>query len=155
MRKLHTLALLVALLAASAFTTQPMDERTAQNALPQSHDSLWAVFAKCKVTSNHQDFTYSIVRTAEVEALEGKELTIQGFMLPLEAKDKFTHYLLSKRTPTCGFCPPGEPNEVVEVFSDKPVAWEEGMVAVTGTMAFTDNAEKGLFFQLKNAKLAK
>ena len=29
--------------------------------------------------------------------------------------------------------------------------WEEDIVTVSGTMALTDNGEKGLFFQMKDA----
>ena len=75
-------------------------------------------------------------------------------MLPLEPSEKFTHFLLSKRTPTCPFCPPGKPNDIIEVFTDKPVTWDEGIVVVNGTLRFTRNPELGLFFQLKDADMA-
>lgn len=132
---------------------QPQDERSAQEALPQSQDHMWKLFGACTVHLDHAQYTYSIDYTPEVKALEGTQLTISGFMLPLEASDKFTRFLLSKRTPTCPFCPPGEPNEIVEVLLDEPVAWVDGIVAVTGTMQFTKNPELGLFFQLKGARL--
>ncbi|MEZ5647682.1 MAG: DUF3299 domain-containing protein [Alphaproteobacteria bacterium] len=131
---------------------QPSAEREAQNALPQSHDNLWAAFIKCKVHLDPKKYTYTIDYTPEVKAMEGKPFTISGFMLPLEAKIKFTHYLLSKRTPTCLFCPPGEPNEIVEVFSKKPVEWDDGIVTITGTMKFINDPETGLFFQMQNAE---
>jgi hypothetical protein len=131
---------------------QPGAERKAQDALPQANDDLWRTFAKCKVHLDPKKYTYSIDYTPEVKVMEGKPFTISGFMLPLEPKEKFTHYLLSKRTPTCPFCPPGEPNEIVEVFSKKPVTWDEGIVVVTGTMKFTSNPDMGLFFQMQNAE---
>ena len=62
----------------------------------------------------------------KVKALVGKEVTISGFILPLESTEKFKHFILSKRTPTCPFCPPGEPNEIVDVMLDKPISWDEG-----------------------------
>ncbi len=131
---------------------QPGAERKAQDALPQSNDNIWKVFAKCAVHLDQKKYTYSITLTDEVKVMEGQKLTISGFMLPLEPKEKFTHYLLSKRTPTCPFCPPGEPNEIIEVFSKKPVGWDEGIVIVTGTMKFTSNPEMDLFFQMQNAE---
>jgi hypothetical protein len=152
MKILRLAILSLIFLVTTAFTTQPMDERKIQGGLPQSHDEMWAVFAKCKVHNDKKTFTYSIDLTPEVKEMDGKIFTISGFMLPLEPKEKFTHYLLSKRTPTCPFCPPGEPNEIVEVFSKKPVSWDEGIVVVTGTMKLTNNAENGLFFQMKDAE---
>lgn len=134
---------------------QPLDERKAQEALPQSRDVMWAVLGKCKVHLDVKNYRYSIQYTPEVKAMEGKQLTISGFVLPLESTETFSHFLLSKRTPTCFFCPPGAPNEVVEVFVRKPIAWDEGMIAVTGAFGFTSNPELGLFFQIKEAEIVK
>jgi uncharacterized protein len=130
---------------------QPSQERKAQDALPQSHDDMWKMLRKCKVSLDYLQYKYSIEYTPEVKALEGKSITISGFMMPLKSAEKFDHFLLSKRTPTCFFCPPGEPNEIVEVFTTKPVTWAEGIVVATGTMGFTSNPELGLFFQMKQA----
>ena len=137
----------------AATSGQPANERKAQDGLPQSDDNMWVAFGKCKVHLDENTYIYSIKFTPEVQALEGKKISVAGFMLPLEAEESFTHYLLSKRTPTCPFCPPGEPNEIVEVFSKKPVKWEEGIVTVTGVMKFTDKSENGLFFQMNDGEM--
>lgn len=155
----RTALLISAFLALSAFSvqdkaavlSQPSDERKAQDALPKSNDPVWGAFGQCKVHYDDKSHKYSITYTPEVKTMEGKPLTISGFMLPLEATEKFTHFLISKRTPTCPFCPPGEPNEIAEVFTKKPVKWDEGIVVVTGTLKFTTNPDLGLFFQLKDA----
>ncbi len=149
---MRSLILVCFFLFATAFTSQPMDERKAQELLPISKDAFWDVLARCKVTLDTKKYLYSIVRTPEVDAMEGKPFTVSGFIMPLEAAETFKHFLLSKRTPTCGFCPPGEPNEIVEVFTNEKIKWDDGLVTMTGTMAFTDNPELGLFFQMKNAK---
>ncbi|MFO1435741.1 MAG: DUF3299 domain-containing protein [Gammaproteobacteria bacterium] len=137
----------------TAATGQPAGERQAQDGLPQSHDNIWDAFGKCAVHLDEQKYIYSIEFTPEVKALEGKKISVAGFMLPLEMEEKFTHYLLSKRTPTCPFCPPGEPNEIVEVFSKDPVEWEEGIVTITGVMKFTDKSENGMFFQMNDGQM--
>lgn len=144
------LSLLGVALLACAFTSQPLNERQAQGLLPQSKHALWATFAKCKVDLDPKQYTYSIHFTPEVKAMDGKPFTISGFMLPLESTETFKHFLLSKRTPTCPFCPPGEPNEIVEVFAKTPMKWEDRMVTMTGTLALTNQADKGLFFQMKD-----
>lgn len=135
----------------AAVLSQPSDERKAQDMLPQASDPMWTTLAACKVHYNDKTHKYSITYTPEVKAMEGKPQTMTGFMMPLEATEKFNHFLLSKRTPTCAFCPPGEPNEIVEIFTKKPVKFSEGMLTITGTMQFTTNPDLGLFFQLKDA----
>ena len=116
----------------------------------QSEDQLWKIFSRCKLKSN-KDFSYDITYTPGVKAMNGKEITISGFMLPLETKQKFNHFLLERRAPTCAFCPPGEPNEVMEVFSSKPMIWEENLVTLSGTLVLPNDGKKGIFFQLKDA----
>ena len=151
--------LLAVLVSVSAFSkqenaaalSQPSDERKAQDALPQANDPMWTSLTACKVHYDDKKHTYSVTYTPEVKAMEGQQETITGFMMPLEPTEKFNHFLLSKRTPTCPFCPPGEPNEIVEIFTKKPMKYTEGMLVVTGTMKFTLNPDLGLFFQLKDA----
>ena len=135
----------------SPLTNQPSDERKAQEALPKSGDPIWNAFNQCKVHYNDKTHKYSITYTPEVKAMEGKPLTVSGFMLPLETTEKFNHFLISKRTPTCPYCPPGEPNEIAEVFTTKPVKYTEGVLIVTGTFKFTTNHDMGLFFKLENS----
>ena len=132
-------------------STQPSEERKAQDKLPQSNDNMWKTLGKCTVHLDKKKYLYSIDYTPEVKAMEGKQITISGFMLPLEPTKEFAHFLLAKRTPTCAFCPPGAPNEIVEIFTKKPLTWDEGLVVVTGKFGFTSNPELGLFFQLKDA----
>ncbi|MFN5351852.1 MAG: DUF3299 domain-containing protein [Alphaproteobacteria bacterium] len=136
--------------------SQPTDERNVQDALPKSQDKMWDVFFKCKVTLlDNIKYVYSIDYTPEVKEMEGMQIEISGFVLPLEPTEKFTHFLLSKRTPTCFFCPPGEPNELIEVFTKKPIAWEDKLTKVQGILEFSKNPEKGLFFQMRDAEIIK
>ena len=116
----------------------------------QSEDPLWKNFSQCKLKAN-KDFSYEITYLPGVKAMNGREVTISGFMLPLEAKPKSNHFLLERRAPTCAFCPPGEPNEVMEVFSRQPMAWEENLVTMSGTLILPNDSKKGIFFQLKDA----
>ena len=95
--------------------SQPADERAAQDLLPMSQDPLWSVLAKTKILIDEQQGLYDAEFPEDVKHLDGQPVTVTGFMLPLEASDEFRHFLLSKRTPTCPFCPPGEPNEIVDV----------------------------------------
>ena len=131
---------------------QPTDERKAQDALPKSGDPMWNLLAKTRIHLDKKLGLYRADFPGEVTALAGKEITISGFMLPLESTEKFKHFIISKRTPTCPFCPPGEPNEIVDVWLDNAVSWDEDMVKVTGTFELMDNPELGLFFKLTHAK---
>jgi len=162
MRKIAFIAL--AFFALSAFSKQqappqaagqPADERKAQDQLPKSHDPMWTVLGKTTIHLEKKEWRYSATFPDEVKALVGKEVSISGFMLPLESTEKFKHFIISKRTPTCFFCPPGEPNEIADVWMEKPIGWEEDVIKVSGTFELMDNPELGLFFKLTNAKVVK
>jgi len=131
---------------------QPLEERKAQDKLPKSKDPMWEILAKTKIKSDFAKGYFSAEYPPEVKALVGKEITISGFMLPLESTESFKHFILSKRTPTCPFCPPGEPNEIIDVWMDKAVKWDEDTIKVSGTFELMNNTELGLFFKLTKAK---
>lgn len=132
--------------------SQPADERQAQESLPKSQDNFWNVLSKTRIDVDEKKGLYLATYSSDVKALDGKPVTVSGFLLPLEATDKARHYILSKRTPTCPFCPPGEPNEIIDIMFDKPVAWEERLVKVSGTFGLMNNAEMGMFFKIEKAQ---
>jgi len=74
-------------------------------------------------------------------------------VLPLDGSDHTKHFLLTRRTPVCMFCPPGEPNEVVEVFSPRAIVWTDKLVTVTGPLSLINNGEKGMFFRISDAQV--
>jgi len=133
---------------------QPLGERAAQQSLPQSHDTLWATLQHTVITEDTKQGIYTARHPADVKALVGKKLTIQGFMLPYTTDLQIRHFLLTRYTPVCFFCPPGAPNEVIDVKVEQPVKWEDKLYYVTGTFAIENDGEKGLFFRLDNAVIA-
>lgn len=127
---------------------QPVDERAAQNKLPHAQSPVWGKFLTSKVSYNNRTGLYSIAVTPAVKELAGKPVTVNGFVLPLDANDHTSHFLLTRNTPVCMFCPPGEPNEVIEVISPHPILWTDKIVSVTGPLKLINNGEKGMFFQI-------
>lgn len=134
---------------------QPLSERSAQGQLPQSNDPLWTKLATAKTYFNEKTGYYSINITPEVKSMDGADTALSGFILPLDGSDETRHFLLSKRTPVCLYCPPGEPNEVVEVRSKRPVAWIDDQVTVKGRFKLVNDGEKAIFFALNDAELVK
>ncbi len=127
---------------------QPADEQAAQQALPHSDAALWTVLRQTKVTEDARRGLYTASFPAEVRALSGETVSVTGFMLPIDAWTRSKHFLLSKYTPVCAFCPPGAPNEVVEVIAAKSIAVTEAMVTVSGKFSLANDSEKGLFFRI-------
>src|SRR5260370_27248361 len=111
-------------------TSQPNEEITEQRTLPQVNDALWAKLINCKLDYNEENGVYSIQLTPDVKALDGRTVTLRGFVLPMDGSDRTQHFLISRNTPVCMYCPPGQPNEVVEVRSSRAITWTSKVVAV-------------------------
>jgi len=134
---------------------QPGDERAQQDGLPQAHDPLWVGLGQCRIGYNEKSGLYTIALTPQVKQLADQTVSASGFILPLDSSDRTRHFLLTKRTPVCLYCAPGEPNEVIEVYSEKPVTWSEDLINVTGKFSLVDNGDQGIFFAIKDAQTSK
>lgn len=133
-------------------TGRPPDEIAAQKLLPKVRGELWTKLTQCAVDFDQHKGTYRIRITPEVRALDGKTVTIRGFVLPLDGSDRTQHFLVTRNTPVCLYCPPGEPNEVVEVESERAIAWTNRIVSVTGRLKLINDEEKALFFKVEHAE---
>ena len=132
---------------------QPLAEREAQQHLPQAHDGLWRTLVTTRIHEDVEHGLYTATHSDAVRALVGQSVTLSGFVMPLETSEHFRHFILTRYTPVCPFCPPGAPNEVVEVWSNQPITATNDLVRVSGQFSLTNNGEKGLFFQLRDARL--
>ena len=126
-------------------------ERIVQRDLPRSNDPLWTTLATTRITEDRRTGLFSATHPPPVLALAGRTVTVQGFMLPIEPEENTRHFLLSRYTPVCFFCPPGAPNEVIEVRTDRPIKAAIDMITVSGRLSLADNGEKGLFFRIEGS----
>ena len=166
-RRLLPVLLLPLLLAVMAFKEtspqsvpaavdgQPLSERAAQDQLPMAKSALWGRLAQCPSHFDTKTALYSITVSPQVKAMDGDTVTVNGFVLPLDGSDETRHFLLTKRTPVCMYCPPGEPNEVIEVKSKQAVEWNDSMVTMKGRFTLVNNGEKAIFFALDDAEKVK
>ncbi len=149
-------ALVATMIASPAFAQlrfgQPTSERKVQATLPQSPTATWRVLATTRIAENINAGTFTATHPPAVRALVGTNMTISGFMLPLDTTPRSRHFMLSRLTPVCFFCPPGGPNEVIEVYASTPISITDRLVTVRGQFALTNDAEKGLFFRINNAQ---
>ena len=155
MRALFLLAglMLAGSAAASTPPTQPASERARQALMPHSNDPIWTTLSRTAVTADMTRGIFTAAPPAEVKALDGRELTISGYMLPLDPSPMVSRFLLTKNTPVCPFCPPGQPNEVVEVDLDQFVKPTSEPVTVRGRFSLRADAGQGLFFHLTRGEL--
>jgi uncharacterized protein len=132
---------------------QPVDERTAQEALPKSPDGQWAVLETTRIGEDLERGVFTASHSSRVRALAGRTLSISGYVMPLETTPTFQRFLLTRYTPVCNFCPPGAPNEVIEVVAATHLAPTQALIRVRGAFSLANNSEQGLFFRIDNAQI--
>lgn len=120
------------------------DERAATRKLQQQGIDVDALLARRKELTEAKRMQMRAVNTA----LEGTQIRLPGYLLPLEYTGKdVTEFLLVPWVGACIHTPPPPPNQIVHVKSDKPVSVGGGMFApvwVTGQLS-TTGVKKSLY----------
>lgn len=166
MRKVILVFALILYMAPSAHSIQ---ERFLQNELPELVDEfgqIWQVaptppgavdwrmlatlsFPKRTVGDNF--FSPPII-APEVQELDGKTVKLNGYMVPLEAKDLQGHFVLMAYPHACPFHVPAGPGGYVEVIADIPVEVTYDTVLIEGQFQVTPDSTDGLYYRIKAAR---
>ena len=116
-----------------------------------NNDPAWVILRDTAVTADRAKGLLTAAFGPRTRVLAGKPFTISGFMSPLEASGDTRHFIVTRRSTTCPFCPPNEPTEAVEVFTTAPVRMTDAEVVVSGRMELTASSDEGLFYRLRDA----
>jgi uncharacterized protein len=90
--------------------------------------------------------------TPEVKALDGQEVQVMGFIYPLAAGVEHAHFLLTAWPPSCPFCLPAGPSQMVEVYTAEPVAFSDGAVLIGGTFEVLEDDPTGMYYRMRDAR---
>ena len=91
--------------------------------------------------------------TDAVKALDGQEVQVMGFLFPLEGGLRHARFLLTAWPPSCPFCLPAGPSQMVEVFCEEPVDFSEGAILMAGTLSVLEDDPSGMYYRMENARL--
>ena len=88
-----------------------------------------------------------------IKKLDRQDVTLQGFMLPLQQSMEQTHFILSAFPTTgCSFCMPGGPQALMEVKASKAVAFNYEAITMRGTLELLKDDPDGLLYRLTDAR---
>ena len=112
--------------------------------------ALWTLLRN--VEYEETDVFYQANFSDELQALNGKEVRLKGFIIPLEESPESTHFVLSYFPyASCFFCGGSGPESVVEVYTQKPVAFTDKPITVRGVLRLNSDNPERLFFALESA----
>ncbi|MFO1237174.1 MAG: hypothetical protein U1F24_09210 [Alphaproteobacteria bacterium] len=145
-------AMLAASLPLAAFIEQEMPDPAAPVHI-QNDDPGWAILNGATLTVDEARGLMKAAFTPDIRALEGKPFRIGGFMLPLDTRSSFTHFVLTRRNTTCSFCPPNELTEAIEIFAVSELTFTADEYVVSGVFETIADSAEGLFYRLRDARV--
>jgi hypothetical protein len=125
----------------------------------QSKTDMWDAFAKTKFEPKYHEklgeYLFHPTFPAELKALVGKEVSIQGYYVPF-ALDGGNYIILSKFPMSqCFFCGGGGPESIVEVYFAKsiPKLQVDDLVTVKGKLKLNADDMEHVNFILEQVTL--
>lgn len=130
---------------------------TELSAQQKSANNNWNTLAKVSYKVEQDEFgeLYVPEFANEVKEMEGKEITLQGFIIPFEGMFKPKHLILSSLPiDACFFCGTGGPESVAEVYLKEEIKYTTRPVKIKGRLKINYNDINELMYVLENAAFA-
>lgn len=106
-----------------------------------------------KAKDNLGDYDKPVFSQA-AKNLQGKKISIPGYMVPFESGLRGTHFMFSSMPlNACFFCGVGGPETVIEVFVSSPVNFSEKPVEISGVLKLNDKDPDKMIYILENAEI--
>jgi len=122
------------------------------------NQSTWKVLSKVQIEKRFDELlNYEIdfpTFSDEVKALNGKEIVLEGWIIPLDALRGENYFVLSALPfANCFFCGGAGPETVLEVFSEKNIKFTEKRIKVKGILNINADDPMKLMYILQKAEL--
>jgi len=96
------------------------------------------------------------VFSKEVKALEGKEIIIKGYIIPVEGYKSHKEFVFSAFPYNmCFFCGGAGPETVMEVSASEPIKYTAETVTIKGKLALNSTDINKLIYSISDAVLVK
>ncbi|HUR30026.1 MAG TPA: hypothetical protein VMZ69_01270 [Saprospiraceae bacterium] len=141
-------------LCLGAFSIHSLEAQSANN------ESMWKTLAKITYKKEYDEFLgFKIdkpVFSEEIKSLNGKEVTVKGFIIPVEGYKSHKEFILSAFPYSmCFFCGGAGPESVMEVTSIEPVDYSAESITIKGKLKLNSNDVNKLMYSLTDARIIK
>ncbi|HLT08727.1 MAG TPA: hypothetical protein VK014_14445 [Cyclobacteriaceae bacterium] len=107
-----------------------------------------------KISEDEYGELYVPEFSPKIKALEGKEVTADGYIIPFEGMFKPEHIILSSLPlAECFFCGSGGPETVMEVMLKKPIKYTSKRVKVKGKLTLNAKDPEKLMYILQEGEV--
>lgn len=142
----------MAMLFAGGLSEQQMPRQWLPDHI-ESTDPLWGMLQGAVVGIDEARGLMTATFNDIIQRMDGRPLSIGGFLMPLDARQRFTHFVLTRRNSSCPFCPPNEPTEAIEVMAEQAMEYAPNEFVVSGQFHVVGESSEGLFYRLSNARV--
>lgn len=88
-----------------------------------------------------------------ITLLNHHAITVRGFIFPLEQSAKQSHFLLSAYPPSCPYCLPAGPSELIEIWMKQPINFTYDAISLKGEFEYLEKDEDlqaGMFYRMRD-----
>jgi hypothetical protein len=141
---------LALLIASIGMSVDAQDMGTDQN--------MWKTLAKITYKKEYDEFLgFKIdkpVFSPDILSMEGKEVTIKGYIIPVEGYKSHNEFIFSAFPYNmCFFCGGAGPETVMEVTASEPVKYTAESVTLSGKLVLNADDINSLMYKLEGARL--
>lgn len=125
-----------------------------------AQDGTWKTLSKITFVKKYDDLMGFKVDMPvfgdEIRKLAGKEITLKGYVIPVEGYKSHREFVFSAYPYNmCFFCGGAGPETVMEVFADEAIKYSADPITIRGTLELNDTDINRLMYILKNVRLVK
>jgi hypothetical protein len=126
----------------------------------QAQDSMWKTLSKITYKKEYDEmlgFKVDVpIFSNEIQKLEGKEVTMKGYIIPVEGYKSHKDFIFSAYPYSmCFFCGGAGPETVLEVKAKSPVAFSADPITIKGILHLNSTDINKLMYSLSNVEMVK
>ncbi len=126
----------------------------------QSGPPLWKTLAKITYEKKYDEllgFKVDVpVFADEVKAMEGKMVTVSGYIIPVEGYKSHAEFVFSAYPYSmCFFCGGAGPETVMEVTATEPIKYSSEKITIKGKLLLNKDNVNRLMYVMMDAELVK
>lgn len=121
------------------------------NPLVAQEEVSWQTLARVKYSQEGNNWVASF--DASIQALNGKTVTVEGFMIPLDQSSVQRNFLLSAvPLADCQYCTPETAASMIEIQAVEGIEFGYDLIKITGSMELLKDDPMGMLYRISEAK---
>ena len=156
-KSIFSLFTLITLLFAIT-TLQAQSDVKGEQSQPKAKVNTWKTLSKITFKKKYDEmlgFKVDVpVFSQQVKDMEGKEITIRGYIIPVEGYKSHNEFIFSAYPYNmCFFCGGAGPETVMEVIAKEPIEYTAEAITIRGKLETNEDDINRLLYALKDVEL--